>query len=203
MLSPRDFDTLYATLIPRLEAFVEAMGLRSIQSFLPELAAGTSLIRSRKRPSEMAFGHRRREQVRALQRAGLQGEARQQIQEQLGTRGADELVQDDVDELFDKVRKATPNRRNYWASERFEAMRAAIVEICERFEDMKIELPAIELAIRDAAHICSMDSIGSAKWLDKIRVAATADGRSVPQVAVGQTVRVRQALRTGRAPTRR
>ncbi len=175
LLSPRDFETLYAPLIPRMEAFVEALGLRSIPSFLPEIAVDAPVPRSRKRHSEMSFGHRRREQARERQRAHLQGGAEQWIQERLGTKSASKLTQDDVDALFERVRKATPNRRNYWANERFEAMRAAIVDIVGRFEDLKLELPAIALAIRDVSHICGMDGLEAAKWVDRLRQALAAD----------------------------
>lgn len=174
LLSPVDFETLFATLTPGLEELVSELGLRSIPSFLPPIVAAAPVRRSRKRPAPMAFGHERREQARARQRANLQTEAEQRIRDRLGAKTAEKLSQEDVDALFEEVRKATPNRRNYWASERFEAMRAAIVAIMERFEDMKLELPAIALAVKDAAHICSMDGLAAAKWLQDLRAALAA-----------------------------
>lgn len=173
-LSPLEFEPLFGVLSTRLDAFVSELGLRSILSFLPPLAADASLPRSRKRLGEMSFGHRHRELAREKQRASLRADAQQWIREQLGTRSEDKLSQDDVDALFERVRKATPNRRNYWASERFEAMRTAIVEIAARFEDVKLELPAIALAIRDVAHVCSMDGLAAARWLQDLRAAHAA-----------------------------
>ncbi len=171
LLSPVDFETLFETLTPALDDLVCELGLRSIPSFLPPVAATAALGRSRKRPSPMVFGHERREQARARQRAGLLAEAEQRIRDRLRDKALGRLSQEDVDALFEEVRKATPNRRNFWASERFEAMRTAIVEVMGRFEEMKLELPSIALAIKDAAHICSMDGLAAARWLRDLRSA--------------------------------
>lgn len=171
LLSPRDFDGLYRTLIPLLDELVSALKMQSIPTFLPAVEASARPARSRARPSEMPFGHRRREQVRFRQFASLATTSQLWIQEQLSSRGKDKLNQDDVDALFERVRKETANRRSFWGNARFEAMRAALVEILRKHEDLKLDLPAIALTIKDVSHICPMDGLASARWLAQLRAA--------------------------------
>lgn len=169
IVSPRDFDSLFGHLTQQLDALTTALGLQSIPSFLPALAAGAELPKLSKRPPQMLFGHRLREHLRA-RKFKVIGEATDLwISEQLQGRPASKLTQDDVDALFERVRKATPNRRTYWASERFEAMRDAIVQILDKHSDLKVELPAIALTIKDVSHICPLDGLAAAAWLRSFR----------------------------------
>lgn len=186
ILSPRDFDELYRTLIPLMDDLATRLDLRAIRTFLPPIATGTRPVRASGRPPEMSFGHKRREAARARQLEIIDKEVVKWIDDQLESRGSDKLTQDDVDALFERARKETANRRTYWASARFESMRAHLAEILRRHEDLKLDLPAVALSIKEVAHVCPMDGLAAAQWLQRIRDA-------VGEYWIGQLTRWRTA----------
>ncbi len=174
LLSPHAFDSLFAALVPKLDELVEALGMRSIPSFLPPVRQLKTLPSPGTRPAEMLFGHKRRAAARMQRYLAIRNEADQWIGEQLGDRAPQLITQEDVALLFDRVRRASPNRRNHWACERFEAMREQLVKILDEHEQLKLELPAVALVVKDVAHICPMDFLAASAWLRSLRLQLAA-----------------------------
>ncbi len=164
--SPLSDNKLYERLIPALDEWAAALDLQPITSFLEELAAQPAMPQLLPRPVAMDFGHERRARQRAARQLRLKSEVEAWVKEALKERHPCKLVQADVDALFERVRRATANATSSVASSRFELMRSVFVDLITRHDLQDLELPAVGLSIRDHAHVCSMDSLSAASWLD-------------------------------------
>lgn len=184
LLSPRYFGSLFGEpadatdaessasgLHARLDAGVEALGLRAIESFLPPVAEGDLPSLAKTLPEPMRFGHQRRAQARARVYLKVREEVDQLLQQHLDGLKSSPLTQADVDALFKKVREATSNRRSHWACVRFEALREALAELMRKDDALKLELPAVALAVKDVVHVCPLDGLTAAQWLCHCRRA--------------------------------
>lgn len=164
--SPLSDDKLYERLIPALDEWAVALNLQPIPSFLEELAVQPAMPPLLPRPVAMDFGHERRARQRAARQLRLKSEVEAWVKEALKERHPCKLVQADVEALFERVRRATGNATSSVASSRFELMRSVLVDLITRHDLQDLELPAVGLSIRDHAHVCTMDSLSAASWLD-------------------------------------
>ncbi|WP_157271084.1 site-specific integrase [Azohydromonas aeria] len=170
LLSPVPFEALFGDVRQRLDELVALLGLRSIPGFLAPGSPNHPPRPATKLPA-MSFGHEQREQMRRQRRQKIQAEVDAWITEQLAGRPPDDITQDDVARLFARAREASGNQRSYWASERLEAMRDALLALQTTDDGLDLELPAITLSIRDLGHQCPPHGLACARWLRRFRKA--------------------------------
>ena len=171
LLSPCHFEALFGAVRPLLDELAAELGLRSIPTFL---AAGSGPHGGSCTPArtvEMSFGYRRRDQARGRQLHKVQAQVNDWISEQLVRSPNQELAQHDVAELFERVRQASSNPGSYWAHERLEALRDALLALQEQRKCVDMDFPAIPLAVRDLGHQCPLHGLAAARWLRRLRGA--------------------------------
>ncbi|HPW29576.1 MAG TPA: site-specific integrase [Rhodoferax sp.] len=167
-LSPNNFEDLFGDLRPKIDGLIESLGLRPIRTFLPPSTVRPSL-RGTAKFAPMHFGYMRREAKRAQVMANLRAGVGEVVKEQLAGRSPASITQDDVNLLFKNVSESGTEGRTQWPRYKAEALREWLVTAVRQFPELKIELPAGSIAIKDVAHTCSMDSLAKARWLSHLR----------------------------------
>ena len=171
ILSPKHFDALFSGVVTHLNEWVGELGLRSIPSFLAPIEQRPPAPALSEIPEKMSFGHRRRARNRAAMHQFVEDKAKSWIVEQLAGRKPSALKQHDVAALFETARRASANGRSHWARQRFEAVRNLLLGLLRENPDLKLELPAIAISIRDVAHVCPMDGLAAGAWLKQVQAA--------------------------------
>ncbi|WP_374435474.1 tyrosine-type recombinase/integrase [Inhella sp.] len=164
--SPLSDEQLYATLRAALDDWAQDLDLMVMPSFLAPPLSQVRMPALIPRPSPMRFGHERRADQRAAKQLRLREEVEEWTKEELKGRPPSKLTQSDINALFERVRRATANATSGAASLRFELMRSLLVDWIAQYELVDLELPAVGLSLRDHAHVCPMDGLSAARWLD-------------------------------------
>lgn len=165
--SPLDDEHLFFGLRTALDGWALGLGLQTIPTFLERPPAGAPMPSLSPKPSPMLFGHERRAARRAAQWMRMREEVEAWALLQLERRPPSLLNQVDIDKLFEQVRRSTSNATSAAASTRFELMRAFLLDWISQHELSDLELPAVGLSLRDHAHVCPLDGLSAARWLDQ------------------------------------
>lgn len=143
------------------------LGLQTMPTFLERPAANALMPSLSPKPTPMLFGHERRAARRAAQWMRMREDVEGWALHQLDGRAPSQLNQADIDKLFEHVRRSTSNATSGAASTRFELMRALLLDWISQHDLSDLELPAVGLSLRDHAHVCPLDGLSAARWLDQ------------------------------------